>query len=256
MSGLGAAHTLAERGYAVTVHEHYDALGDKAHSTNAPGTGAGGRTPLPGEHGCRFLPGFSRNLPDAMRGIPFAGKADGVRGNLRSGTEALFARGSGRPDLPFLLRRHRRARPGSTPGRRCAHSAWSSSSARISVRSSETATGGPACASSPATAPGSARSPSATTSARCPANAPASSGAGPCTHRPRSGTVASTVSGGTGQARHPARQDGPGRPQHGPAPPGTPGGPLPPKGGGPQARMPDVRGRAPRPTPGNPTGPG
>jgi hypothetical protein len=44
------------------------------------------------------LPGFSRNMPDTVRGIPFAGKADGVRGNLRSGTEALFARGSGRPD--------------------------------------------------------------------------------------------------------------------------------------------------------------
>jgi hypothetical protein len=98
ISGLSVAHALAERGYAVTVHEHYDALGDKAHSTNAPGTGAGGRTPLPGEHDFRFLPGFSRNVPDTVRGIPFAGKADGVRGNLRSGTEALFARGSGRPD--------------------------------------------------------------------------------------------------------------------------------------------------------------
>lgn len=37
--------------------------------------------------------------------IPFPGNADGVRGNLRSGNEALFARSGGRPDLHFPLRR-------------------------------------------------------------------------------------------------------------------------------------------------------
>ena len=105
VSGLSAAHELAERGYAVTVYEYYDALGGKARSMDVPGTGTGGRRPLPGEHGFRFFPGFYRNLPDTMRRIPFAGNADGVRGNLRSGTEALFARGSGRPDLRFPLRR-------------------------------------------------------------------------------------------------------------------------------------------------------
>ncbi|WDV53745.1 FAD-dependent oxidoreductase [Streptomyces coeruleorubidus] len=105
ISGLSAAHELAERGYAVTVYEYYDALGGKARSMDVPGTGTGGRRPLPGEHGFRFFPGFYRNLPDTMRRIPFAGNADGVRGNLRSGTEALFARGSGRPDLHFPLRR-------------------------------------------------------------------------------------------------------------------------------------------------------
>jgi uncharacterized protein with NAD-binding domain and iron-sulfur cluster len=105
VSGLSAAHELAERGYAVTVYEYYDALGGKARSMEVPGTGTGGRAPLPGEHGFRFFPGFYRNLPDTMRRIPFGGNADGVRGNLRSGTEALFARGSGRPDLHFPLRR-------------------------------------------------------------------------------------------------------------------------------------------------------
>ncbi|MGW1810119.1 hydroxysqualene dehydroxylase [Streptomyces sp. NPDC002078] len=105
VSGLSAAHELAERGYAVTVYEYYDALGGKARSMDVPGTAAGGRAPLPAEHGFRFFPGFYRNLPDTMRRIPFPGNAAGVHDNLRSGTEALFARGSGRPDLHFPLRR-------------------------------------------------------------------------------------------------------------------------------------------------------
>ncbi|WP_409000189.1 hydroxysqualene dehydroxylase, partial [Streptomyces ipomoeae] len=105
VSGLSAAHELAERGYAVTVYEYYDVLGGKARSMDVPGTGQGGRKPLPREHGFRFFPGFYRNLPDTMRRIPFPGNADGVRGNLRSGTEALFARAAGRPDLHFPLRR-------------------------------------------------------------------------------------------------------------------------------------------------------
>ncbi|UUU31616.1 FAD-dependent oxidoreductase [Streptomyces sp. CA-210063] len=105
VSGLSAAHELAERGYAVTVYEYYDVLGGKARSMDVPGTGEGGRKPLPAEHGFRFFPGFYRNLPDTMRRIPFPGNADGVRGNLRTGTEALFARADGRPDLHFPLRR-------------------------------------------------------------------------------------------------------------------------------------------------------
>ncbi|MFG2227652.1 FAD-dependent oxidoreductase [Streptomyces sp. NPDC048644] len=105
VSGLSAAHELAERGYAVTVYEYYDTLGGKARSMDVPGTATGSRKPLPGEHGFRFFPGFYRNLPDTMRRIPFTGNANGVHGNLRSGTEALFARGSGRPDLHFPLRR-------------------------------------------------------------------------------------------------------------------------------------------------------
>ncbi|MYU51746.1 MULTISPECIES: hydroxysqualene dehydroxylase [Streptomyces] len=105
VSGLSAAHELAERGYAVTVYEYYDTLGGKARSMDVPGTATGSRKPLPGEHGFRFFPGFYRNLPDTMRRIPFPGNANGVHGNLRSSTEALFARGSGRPDLHFPLRR-------------------------------------------------------------------------------------------------------------------------------------------------------
>ncbi|RMB82233.1 FAD-dependent oxidoreductase [Streptomyces shenzhenensis] len=105
VSGLSAAHELVERGYAVTVYEYYDALGGKARSMDVPGTGTGGRRPLPGEHGFRFFPGFYRNLPDTMRRIPFPGNAGGVHDNLRSGTEALFARAAGRPDLHFPLRR-------------------------------------------------------------------------------------------------------------------------------------------------------
>ncbi|MFF4797983.1 FAD-dependent oxidoreductase [Streptomyces sp. NPDC001351] len=105
VSGLSAAHELAERGYAVTVYEYYDVLGGKARSMPVPGTGTGGRAPLPAEHGFRFFPGFYRNLPDTMRRIPFPGNANGVHGNLRGATEELFARGSGRPDLHFPLRR-------------------------------------------------------------------------------------------------------------------------------------------------------
>ncbi|MEV6942323.1 FAD-dependent oxidoreductase [Streptomyces sp. NPDC051172] len=105
VSGLSAAHELAERGYAVTVYEYYDVLGGKARSIPVPGTGTGGRAPLPGEHGFRFFPGFYRNLPDTMRRIPFPGNANGVHGNLRNATEELFARSSGRPDLHFPLRR-------------------------------------------------------------------------------------------------------------------------------------------------------
>ncbi|MFI7410991.1 FAD-dependent oxidoreductase [Streptomyces sp. NPDC049627] len=105
VSGLSAAHELAERGYAVTVYEYYDALGGKARSMPVPGTGTDGRGDLPAEHGFRFFPGFYRNLPDTLRRIPVPGNAGGVHDNLVSGTEALFARAGGRPDLHFPLRR-------------------------------------------------------------------------------------------------------------------------------------------------------
>lgn len=106
VSGLTAAHELAERGYAVTVYEYYDAVGGKARSMDVPGTGEGAaRKPLPGEHGFRFFPGFYRNLPDTLRRIPFAGNAAGVHDNLRNGTDSLMARSGGRPDLHVPLRR-------------------------------------------------------------------------------------------------------------------------------------------------------
>jgi uncharacterized protein with NAD-binding domain and iron-sulfur cluster len=104
VSGLSAAQELAERGYAVTVYEHYPHLGGKARSLDVPGSAAGGRRPLPGEHGFRFFPGFYRNLPDTLRRIPFPGNADGVHGNLRDAGQALLSRSGGRPDVTLPLR--------------------------------------------------------------------------------------------------------------------------------------------------------
>lgn len=103
VSGLSAAHELAERGYRVTVYEYYTALGGKARSMDVPGSAAGGRRPLPGEHGFRFFPGFYRNLPDTLRRIPYPGNPGGVHDNLRDGTQTLLAYDAPRPGLllPF-----------------------------------------------------------------------------------------------------------------------------------------------------------
>lgn len=97
MGGLAAAHELIERGFQVTVFEP-KALGGKARSMPVPGTGAGGRLPLPGEHGFRFFPGFYRNIPDTMRRTPFPGNGRGVLDNLVGAREASFARATG-PDM-------------------------------------------------------------------------------------------------------------------------------------------------------------
>jgi hypothetical protein len=35
---------------------------------DVPGSAKGGCRPLPAEHGFRFIPAFTTNLPDAMRG--------------------------------------------------------------------------------------------------------------------------------------------------------------------------------------------
>ncbi|KPI16560.1 hypothetical protein OK006_10659, partial [Actinobacteria bacterium OK006] len=51
LRGPGSGVAAAERGYEVTVYEYYDVLGGKARSMDVPGTGTGGRKPLPGEHG-------------------------------------------------------------------------------------------------------------------------------------------------------------------------------------------------------------
>lgn len=91
VAGLTAAHELAERGFRVTVYEKR-ALGGKARSIPVPGTGAGGRPDLPGEHGFRFFPGFYQHIPDTMRRIPFGVNANGVWDNLIELTEARFAR--------------------------------------------------------------------------------------------------------------------------------------------------------------------
>ncbi|MBZ4319237.1 FAD-dependent oxidoreductase [Streptomyces sp. SCA2-4] len=109
VAGLTAAHELAERGYRVTVYERKDALGGKARSMDVPGSARGGRRPLPGEHGFRFIPGIYHNLPDTLRRIPFPGNRDGCHDNLLSPGEMLIAR-TGKEDirLPF-------ANPGTPP---------------------------------------------------------------------------------------------------------------------------------------------
>ena len=110
VAGLSAAHELALRGFKVTVYELHAHLGGKArsfllHKPKARSGGvslsqrrdsisskfgnpevlyqtAGGRRPLPGEHGFRFFAGFYKHLPDTMSNIPFGDQRNGVLGNL------------------------------------------------------------------------------------------------------------------------------------------------------------------------------
>src|SRR3954447_10437963 len=81
VGGLTVAHELAERGFDVSVYERR-AFGGKARSFRVPGTASGGRRPLPGEHGARFIPGLYQNLPETLRRIPFSGNSEGTFGNL------------------------------------------------------------------------------------------------------------------------------------------------------------------------------
>src|SRR5881397_1602466 len=97
MAGLTAAHELIERGFAVTVYER-TALGGKARSIPVAGTAAGGRRPLPGEHGFRFFPGFYHHVPDSMRRIPFGKNPNGVWDNLMAANETKSPRTGGRAD--------------------------------------------------------------------------------------------------------------------------------------------------------------
>lgn len=98
---MSAAHELAERGIAVEVYEGQTIPGGKARSMPVPGSGTGGRSDLPGEHGFRFFPGFYKHLPDTMKRIPFGDQPDGVFGNIVQGTEFQVARlGRTDPILP------------------------------------------------------------------------------------------------------------------------------------------------------------
>ena len=101
MAGLAAAHELAERGFRVTVYER-NALGGKARSIGVPRTGSGGRSPLPGEHGFRFFPGFYHHVPDSMRRIPVDGNANGVHDNLVDANETSSPRTEGRADATLF----------------------------------------------------------------------------------------------------------------------------------------------------------
>jgi 15-cis-phytoene desaturase len=92
VAGLSAAHELAERGFVVEVFESRATYGGKARSMGAPGTGAGGRRDLPGEHGFRFFPGFYAHLPDTMKRIPFEGKRHGTFDNLVPATQLMLAK--------------------------------------------------------------------------------------------------------------------------------------------------------------------
>lgn len=115
VAGLTAAHELAERGFQVTVYERKSALGGKARSMDVPGSAKGGRRPLPGEHGFRFIPGFYRNLPDTLRRIPFPGNAGGCHDNLVASSEVMLARTGGREDIRIPFAGVGKAPPVLTP---------------------------------------------------------------------------------------------------------------------------------------------
>src|SRR3954469_4650092 len=100
VAGLSAAHELAERGFAVTVYEQRDAPGGKARSIPYDGSGTGGRTDLPGEHGFRFFPGFYRHLPDPMgRIVTGSHPPRTVRDHLVAATRILFAQADGANEI-------------------------------------------------------------------------------------------------------------------------------------------------------------
>jgi uncharacterized protein with NAD-binding domain and iron-sulfur cluster len=97
VGGLTAAHELAERGFEVVVLEARDIPGGKARSLPVPGSGAGGRTDLPAEHGFRFFPGFYQHIPDTMRRIPVGEKS--VFERLTGATRILLAQAGGRNEV-------------------------------------------------------------------------------------------------------------------------------------------------------------
>jgi uncharacterized protein with NAD-binding domain and iron-sulfur cluster len=102
IAGLTVAHELAERGFGVTVYERR-AWGGKARSTEVPGSAAGERRPLPGEHGFRIFFGCYQNTVDTLRRIPFESNPQGVFDNLVTLPQVLSARDGGRRDLALAL---------------------------------------------------------------------------------------------------------------------------------------------------------
>ena len=90
--GLSAAHELVERGFTVDVYERYPVAGGKCRSIGVPGTGAGGRADLPGEHGFRFFPGYYRHVVDTMARTPYGSNRNGVKDNLVFGQSVRFSR--------------------------------------------------------------------------------------------------------------------------------------------------------------------
>ena len=99
IGGLTAAHELIERGFEVDVYEARSEVGGKACSQLLVGTGAGGRTDLPGEHGFRFFPSFYRHVIDTMGriAVPGGSVADRIRpsdemGMVENGASFVFQR--------------------------------------------------------------------------------------------------------------------------------------------------------------------
>jgi uncharacterized protein with NAD-binding domain and iron-sulfur cluster len=90
VAGLTAAHELSDRGAAVTVYERRTDWGGKARSQPVAGTAAGGRKPLPGEHGFRFYPRFYKHVIDTMERIP-VGVGRSVADRLKPTTESAVA---------------------------------------------------------------------------------------------------------------------------------------------------------------------
>jgi uncharacterized protein with NAD-binding domain and iron-sulfur cluster len=75
-----------------------DAFGGKARSIDAPGTAAGGRKALPGEHGFRFFPGFYQHITDTMQHIP-SGPGKTAMDHLVPATRILLAQAGKRNEL-------------------------------------------------------------------------------------------------------------------------------------------------------------
>jgi uncharacterized protein with NAD-binding domain and iron-sulfur cluster len=99
VAGMSAAHELAVRDdFDVVVYELRSIPGGKARSMPAK-PGAGGRGPLPGEHGFRFFPGFYRHVTHTMSRIPYPGQPYGVLDNLVTATEIQLAREGGMNEL-------------------------------------------------------------------------------------------------------------------------------------------------------------
>jgi 15-cis-phytoene desaturase len=102
VAGLSAAHELAERGFSVRVYERKPVWGGKARSIPVPGSARDGRSPLPGEHGFRFFPGFYKHVTDTMRRIPYGANGN-TYDNLTVATRILLAR-SNQAEITWVAR--------------------------------------------------------------------------------------------------------------------------------------------------------
>jgi uncharacterized protein with NAD-binding domain and iron-sulfur cluster len=100
VGGLTAAHELALRGFSVDVYDTRPTFGGKARSQPLPGSGAGGRADLPGEHGFRFYPRFYQHVPDTMSRIP-SPLGGSVKDHLLSVTQAAIARANSTGEITF-----------------------------------------------------------------------------------------------------------------------------------------------------------